>query len=288
MELSKTELNVMGQIAKGNKSINLIARSIKKSNKQVYRAVKKLKKIGFIEYSNKAIEPVKSVYGNLLQQLILEYPSLISPLSNSGISIFTSILEPKCIKEIAIKIGLKKGIIYKKFRIVKNMSLVIKKNKKYSLNEKIWSKLRDFLIELNKYEEITDKRIPASSTIYFKNEKEIIFSNKEELNAALTAFSAYKKYNLRLLLPIYYYYLPNKKLSKREIFKHSLYIVKKDKSIRNLIYIVLFYIKFKKELSKIKDEIVDNINVILKGKNILNYPTLKEIKEKAELYDIRI
>src|SRR3989344_3520135 len=128
MELSKTELKVMGQIAKGNKSINLVACSIKKSNKQVYRAVKKLKKIGFIEYSNKVIEPVKSVYGNLLQQLILEYPSLISPLSNSGIPAFTSILEPKCIKEIAIKIGLKKGIIYKKFRIVKNMSLVIKRN----------------------------------------------------------------------------------------------------------------------------------------------------------------
>ena len=103
MNLSSTELKVIEQIAKNNKSINLIAKSIKKSNKQVYRAVKKLKKIGFIEYSNKVIEPVKSVYGNLLQQLILEYPSLISPLSNSGISIFTSILEPKCIKEIAIK-----------------------------------------------------------------------------------------------------------------------------------------------------------------------------------------
>ena len=285
MNLSSTELKVIEQIAKNNKSINLIAKSIKKSNKQVYRAVKKLKEIGFIDNS---LEPIKSVHNNLLQQLILEYPSLISPLSNSGITIFTSIIEPKTIKEIIQKTGLKKGIIYKKFRIVKNISLVTKKNNKYALNEKIWPKLKDFFLELNKYEEIIDKRIPASSIIYFKNEKEIIFSNKEELNAALTAFSKYKQYNLKLLLPVYYYYLPNKELTKKEIFQHSLYIAEKEKSIRNLIYIALFYIKFKKELSKIKHEIINNINIILKGKSLLNYPTLKEIKEKAQIYDIRL
>ena len=285
MNLSSTELKVIEQIAKNNKSINLIAKSIKKSNKQVYRAVKKLKEIGFIDNS---LEPIKSVHNNLLQQLILEYPSLISPLSNSGINIFASILEPKTIKEIIQKTGLKKGIIYKKFRIVKNISLVTKKNNKYALNEKIWPKLKDFFLELNKYEEIIDKRIPASSIIYFKNEKEIIFSNKEELNAALTAFSKYNQYNLKLLLPVYYYYLPNKELTKKEIFQHSLYIAEKEKSIRNLIYVALFYIKFKKELSKIKHEIVTNINIILKGKNISNYPSLKEIKEKAEIYDIRL
>ena len=285
MNLSSTELKVIEQIAKNNKSINLIAKSIKKSNKQVYRAVKKLKEIGFIDNS---LEPIKSVHNNLLQQLILEYPSLISPLSNSGINIFASILEPKTIKEIIQKTGLKKGIIYKKFRIVKNISLVTKKNNKYALNEKIWPKLKDFFLELNKYEEIIDKRIPASSIIYFKNEKEIIFSNKEELNAALTAFSKYKQYNLKLLLPVYYYYLPNKELTKKEIFQHSLYIAEKEKSIRNLIYIALFYIKFKKELSKIKHEIINNINIILKGKSLLNYPTLKEIKEKAQIYDIRL
>jgi len=285
MNLSSTELKVIEQIAKNNKSINLIAKFIKKSNKQVYRAVKKLKEIGFIDNS---LEPIKSVHNNLLQQLILEYPSLISPLSNSGINIFASILEPKTIKEIIQKTGLKKGIIYKKFRIVKNISLVTKKNNKYALNEKIWPKLKDFFLELNKYEEIIDKRIPASSIIYFKNEKEIIFSNKEELNAALTAFSKYNQYNLKLLLPVYYYYLPNKELTKKEIFQHSLYIAEKEKSIRNLIYIALFYIKFKKELSKIKHEIINNINIILKGKSLLNYPTLKEIKEKAQIYDIRL
>ena len=51
MNLSSTELKVIEQIAKNNKSINLIAKSIKKSNKQVYRAVKKLKEIGFIDNS---------------------------------------------------------------------------------------------------------------------------------------------------------------------------------------------------------------------------------------------
>jgi len=38
----------------------------------------------------------------------------------------------------------------------------------------------------------------------------------------------------------------------------------------------------------IKHPILSNIKQILEGKNIQGYPTLDEIKEKAEVYDIKI
>lgn len=110
-----------------------------------------------------------------------------------------------------------------------------------------------------------------------------MFSNKAKQDAALTAFSAYE--GIKLLLPTNYYYLPKRKLSKKEVFTHSLYVAEKEKTIRHLTYIALFYIKFKIQCSH---PIISTIKDILNGKTIKGYPTLKEIKEKADVYDIRI
>ena len=143
-------------------------------------------------------------------------------------------------------------------------------------------------MEYKKHEETTDLRIPANSTIYYKNKKEIIFSNIADLDATRTGFSAYEKYGIKLLLTKNYYYLPKKTLTIQDILKHSLYITQKDKNIRNLTFICLFYLKNKNSLSSIKHPILNRIKQILKGKNIQGYPTLEEIKEKAEIYDIKI
>ena len=61
--------------------------------------------------------------------------------------------------------------------------------------------LIDFLEELKKYEDTTDERIPVSSIIYYKKDEEIVFSNKEELDAAKTAFSAYEEYGISISEP---------------------------------------------------------------------------------------
>ena len=58
------------------------------------------------------------------------------------------------------------------------MSLLIIKKNTYKINESIWSDAKEFFIELKKYEGSIDNRVPVTSTIYFKNEEEILFSNK--------------------------------------------------------------------------------------------------------------
>jgi len=68
---------------------------------------------------------------------------------------------------------------------------------------------------------------------------------------------------------------------------HSLDIAEKEKTVRYLIFVSLFYLKFKKELL-VKHPIIDRLNLILKGNKFSNYPTLQEIKERADMYDIRI
>ena len=278
MNLSKTELKLLQQIARGNRNIKTIAKAIKKSQKQIYITIRTLKEKQII---SKNLKPKEALHIAILLQLLAE-KDLTNILADSGIEILKAVLKPSNIKEIKAKTNLKKSIIYRKIQQARKQSII---KKTYEINEKIWPKLKEFLIETEKYEQTTDKRIPKSSVIYCKKENKIVFSCKEELNADKTAFSAYKKYKIKLLLTTNYYSLPRRKLSKKDIFLHSLYVAKEEKTIRNLTFIALFYLKHKID---IKHQILSKIKKVLKGEEIKGYPKLDEIKEKAEVYDIRI
>jgi len=289
MKLSQTELRVLEQVSYGNNRIENIAYNINRSNSQIYRAKQNLLEHGFLHLTRGRLEPEKSTNSALILNLILRYPNLIELLSDSGLKILMSILKPKSINEIMRETSLKKSTVYKKIKIGRNISaIVMNKNHKYTINEKIWPNLKNYLEENKRFEETIDNRIPVNSIIYYKNEDEILFSNNFELKAILTAFSAYEKYGIKLFLPTNFYYLPNKKLSKEEILLHSIYIINKEKDYRYLTYLALFYIKFRDEFLKIKNPVLKKIDNILKGDKIEGYPTLDEIIEKGALYDIRI
>lgn len=288
MRLSRTELRIMEQITQGNRKVAKIASALKKSRAQVYRGGQKLAEKGLIARSGGFFEPAKTAPVSLLLQLLGESPGLISVLADSGLELLTCLFEPKSVSEIMLESKIGRTRLFKKIKQARMISLVGRQNKKYELNEKLWGKAIDFLKELKKHEEITDPRVAANSIIYYKNEEEILFSSREELNAVLTAFSAYARYGIKILSYRRYYYLPNKKLGKKEVFKHSLYVTEKEPDTRHIIFVALFYIKFKKELRSMKHKILNNINKVLQGQRLPEYPSLNEIKERAEVYDIKL
>ena len=287
MNLSKPELRILQQIANGNTRINEIAHAIKKSDKQIYRTTKNLIEKGFIELYRGKITAKKTTHNAVLMNLLSKHPNLINVLSGNGIKILIVVLSPKNIKQIKRETKLKKSIIYQKLKQFYNTSIIRKENKNYVLNAKIWNNLKDFLEEYKKFSESVDKKIPANSVIYKKTDKELVFANKEKIDATLTAFSCFENFGIKIFLTTNYYTLPKRKLSKKITFRHSLYVAEKEKTIRYLIFISLFYLKFKKQL-KVKHFIVDKIKLVLKGKNFPDYPTLNEIKERADIYDIKI
>ncbi|MCK5107849.1 MAG: hypothetical protein KAQ83_03920, partial [Nanoarchaeota archaeon] len=118
-----------------------------------------------------------------------------------------------------------------------------------------------------------------------------IFSCKQELKLTnelkKTAFSIYEKYDIKILSVTNYYCLSKDQLIKKDILRHSLYIVEKEQAIRNLIFLALFYFKYQKEFNT-QHLILDNLKLVLNGKNIKGYPSYNEIKERAEVYNIKL
>lgn len=285
MELSTTELRAVSALGNGNKTIVDIANALKISRSQTYRILQSLKREGILEEHSK---PSKKTHINLLFKLLTRANNLSSPFSGTGLQIFTTLIEPKTAAEVEEETGLHKTTIFKKIRQARKMSLLSIKKNKYLINSSIWPDAKAFLIALREYDTSIDKRVPVTSTIYFKNVEEILFSNKDKLNATLTGFSAYEDFGIKIYTLTHYYYLPKKRLTKREIFIHSLLITEKEMQIQNLIFLSLFYLKYKKEVNNIPHPIIDNLKRVLKGECVKRYPSLQEIEERVKVYDLKV
>ncbi len=287
MKLSKTELLLLEQVAKGNKDVKTIARSIKKSNKQVYLTINSLKDKNILESAKRELITKDLLHLSLLLQMLSNNPNLVPVLSDSGIPILTELLSGFGVKSVEKNTKLKKSIIYRKLQEANKRSMIKKADSGFMINERLWPKLKEFLEELNKYESMTDPRIPASATIYWRKNKTILFSCKEELDATKTAFSAYENLGIKLLLTKNYYSLPKKELTIKKIIKDSLLILEHEKDSRNLVFLAIFYAKYRAEIN-LKQKVLSGFDSVFAKKRVKGYPSYDEIKEKAEVYGVKI
>ena len=288
MKLSKTEFKVLEQIALGGKKVVKLAKTLKKDMSQIYRVVKKLNQKNFVKLKKGEVKPLDLTHVQILLQELATQSNSISLLSGSGIEFYTYLLEPRTLDELIRGTGVKRSTVFYNLKQAKRISFIRVSDNKYQFNKLIWPKVYEFLMELKKYNETNDLRVPPGAVIYYKTKNEIIFSSKFKFDATLTGFSAYDRLGIKIYTIDFTYYLPKKKLTKKEVFIHSLYRIRKEKTIQNLIITILFYIKYKKYLLDVHDEIVDNFKKILKGKKIESYPVLAELKDRAEVYDIKI
>jgi len=223
MHFSKTELKVLEQIALGKKQVLEVARILNKDKSQIYRIIKNLEQKGFLSLKNKEIKYSEATHVQLLLQQLSRQSSFIEDISGCGLKLYLYILEiPKSIEEITKATGIKPSTIFYKLNTARKKSLIKTQDGKYKFNSKLWNRLNEFFIELKKYEETYDRRIPPGSVIYHKTKEDIIFSTKAEYDAALTGFSAYENYGIKIYSIDNNYYLPKKRLSKKEVFMHSI------------------------------------------------------------------
>jgi hypothetical protein len=288
MRLSKTELKILWQVALGKNQVPEIAIALLKDKSQIYRTVQRLESKGFAKLDCGNVVPSKNTHAHLLLQELSRRPNIINNLSGCGIALFTAILEPLPVSRIIRETGIKKSMVFYKLHEAGRNSFVNTSAEGYFFNGRIWPKMREFLAELKEYEANLDRRVPPGAVIFLKNEHEIVFSTRIECDAALTGFSAYDRFGIRILPVDNTYYLPKKTLTKQEVFLHSLYRADKDGDARDYILIALFYSKHRTDLQGISHVIVDNIKKILRGEKVKNYPSLQEIKDRGDAYDIRI
>lgn len=293
MNFSRTELQTLAELAKGNTSINTVAEALNKSEKHIYRIVQKLEEKDLATLSTGEIVPKKNTLMVRFTRILDSYPNLIPLLADSGISILISLLEAKTVEEITKEVDVKKSTVYAFLKKALKISLLKKDGDLYALNEKLWGDVADLLRKIRDIERLLDPRVPYNSVIYYRDRDEVIYSNKYGGDfGKKTGFSVFEKEGIKILLPTTYYYYsekePEKELTKEDIFRHVLYVAEKEPSVRHFIFLALFYCKFEGELKDMNHDIVENLKLVLQGERIKGYPSFEEIKEKADMYGIEI
>ncbi len=288
MKLSRNQLRIIHLIGDGEKDVNRLATALNRSKSQVYRTIKKLQKDGILLLQSGRVELIPKTHINLLVRILVDYPNLVDLLSGSSIPILAEFLEPRAVNEVVLRTGIKKDTVYNCIRDLQDVSILRKEDDGYCLNQELWGSLGEFMAEYRRYEDSIDPRVKPESTIYFKNDEEIVFSSRSSEDASITGFSAYKDYGIKILTTKHYYTLPRRNLDVKEVFMHSLYITEKEHDIRNLIFIALFYLKNKDKIKGIDHKIFVDMKKVLRGQALDDYPDLDEIRDRAKVYGIRV
>jgi predicted DNA-binding transcriptional regulator AlpA len=287
--LTKNELKIIREVTLGKKRVIEIAQATQKSPTWTYKLLKKLNKKGFIEDKNKEIVLQKHAFIPILAQLLRRSPQLIPVLADTGIPILEQLSEWHSVKELQYLTGIKRTVIYEKIKESQKFSVIFGKKGKYIISD-IWPEIKEFIKDYQEYSFRTDPAIDPEILIRAKYDNVVLFeTDKKNIDYATpTAFSVFNEYGITIYGFVDYYHFPKEKLSIKQIFIDAIKIYEDEKDFREAMFIILFYLKNKKKLRGIKHKFINTMNRALKGEKIDRFPPLNEIKEKAEVYDIKL
>jgi predicted transcriptional regulator len=153
----------------------------------------------------------------------------------------------------------------------------------YSFNFKLWPELKDFVTALQEYQVL--RLVPREGLLIKNYGESVLFKSLRPQDATFTSFSAYEDFGIELLLRDNYFTLPKRELSVQEVFIHSL-----DSAweLSQKLFCVLFYLKNRDKLEDIDHPMMEDIKAVLQGEKMKGYPTLEDIEDRTDLYDIKL
>ncbi len=153
----------------------------------------------------------------------------------------------------------------------------------YSFNYILWPDLKEFVTALMEYQ--ARRLVPREALLIKSYGDSVLFKSIRQQDATPTSFSAYGEYGIDLGLRDNYYTLPKREITIEEVFIQSL---DSAEDLRQRLFCILFYLKNRGKLESVDHPIVKDIRAVLQGESIKGYPSLEEIEDRAELYEIEL
>jgi len=195
--------------------------------------------------------------------------------------------EQKSVQVLEEETAIPKKTIYRYLKSLLRLGAV-KRTKKdraylYSLNKIVWPEIEDFVAAILEYQAL--RLVPGEALLIKSYKGSVLFKSIRPQDATFTSFSAYEDYGILLGLRDYYYTLPKRDLSIQEVFIHSL---DSAGELQQKLFCVLFYLKNRDKLGAIDHPMMQDIKNVLQGERIRGYPTLVDIEDRTDLYDIKL
>jgi predicted transcriptional regulator len=194
---------------------------------------------------------------------------------------------PKSLETLAMETGIPSDTLYGYLKGFLWVGIVSrsKHGKAYlfSFNYTFWPELKEFVTSLQEYQ--AHRLVPRSALLIKSYGDSVLFKSLRPQDATFTSFSAYEDYGILLGLRDYYYTLPKRELSIQDVFIHSL---DSAGELQQKLFCVLFYLKNRDKLEAIDHPMMKDLKAVLQGERIRGYPTLEDIEDRTDLYDIKL
>lgn len=251
MRLSRSMIEIFARIAHGKKTIESLAKAQNKSVNWISEVIQELEKEGFVvknksfklKGSRIAVGISNTIHATKLKELIFEYSTINFEdiLADSKLLFLASLSEDWIDMKILTNLSQISKYMIDRYRpMMKNRGIIVQKKRLYKLNENAWPLLKEFLVAYKNYSFIT-------GVVKWKYLNEIIFEvDREDL--IIGSITGFAKYNMKISFISALCRVPDKKLSKEEIFVHSLFEVHDP---RTLYLALTFYLKNKLNYKKV-------------------------------------
>ncbi len=289
MHLSKSEIRALVFITSSKGPVHtrdILSLNLRRET--VYRVITRLKKKGLVERQDGEIVLAGTAPAEAFKKLYSAHRAspFLNLLADGRVELLSKLDDrPKSVDELAEEMSIPGETIYHYLHGFQQLGVVSRsKHGKayfYSFNYIVWPELKDFVTALLEYQVL--HLVPREALLIKSYRDSVLFKSLRLQDATPTSFSAYAGYGIELRLRDYYYTLPKRELSIQEIFVHSL---DSAESISHRLYCILFYLKNKEALKDVQHPMMESIGAVLRGKSIKGYPSLEEVEEQAELYDI--
>lgn len=292
MHLKKSEIGVLIYILNsgGVTQPRDIAREFGLRLETVSRILSHLEYAGLVRREGRSIALAKSEPAESFKRLY--YTRRASPLADilrgRRITLIAALdRDPKSVSELSAETGIPAKTLYFYLKDIIRLGIAKKiKNKDrngflYSFNYTLWAELKSFLTSLLEHE--ARQQLPEDAVLIKIYSNSILFRSLRQLDATPTSFSVYEHYGIDLGFRDHYYTLPKRKLSIRDVFIHSL---DSAESISHRLYCILFYLKYRDDLSDISHPVMRRIRAVLRGDRVRGYPSPDEVKSRAVMYEI--
>ncbi|MFH1848760.1 MAG: hypothetical protein ABH879_01085 [archaeon] len=246
MVLTKPMLEVLNLVIHGYSTIESIAETIKKSKNWVSEIVTMLenewliakRKAFGIRKSRLSLALAATPHALKLKELLLEYNTIDFKeiLAGVRLSLLTSLcLDWKDMKTASSQAGISMTTARIYTRNLINRGILQKNSRMYKVNTTAWPKLQEFLKEYRNFSTF-------NGTLKWKYKDEILLEIDNEMlkKGVYTGFGRYSDYGVRVNTIKVLCYVPEKQLSKEEIFVHSLFEINDS---RTLYLALTFFLK---------------------------------------------
>ncbi len=280
MIINNSDFEIIRILLKNEKqTLKEIKDKTKKSRISVYKSLKKLEHLGFIDKRRNLIKLQKNPLTIALFNLMTEgFP--LEYLTGNKLNILIELTNDANVCELSDKTGISIASIYR--YIMEISPLLIEDSSRYRINDKNKT-LIEFLKLMKSQVEFQSSRL----IVWMRQTEKLIAAKKtiSVSDAVLTAFSRFSDFNVEYHTIYDYYFLPKKEVSAEEILVHAICCAKDA----NMISVcIIFYLKNKGIMDLFKiEELSRKYGVIELWMDIIAYLENTTIKNRRRFFKPR-